>query len=288
MSDSVEAALAQNADTPWRDRCKAALDGCFSELSNAVSRAKPSGDIRFSLIKSNSRSLSLRVETGACHGFLKVFDHPGAVAQRAYAREKQVLLTMRATGLVAHLQAFSDSHRFLLMRYEADRLTQDSLRATGPRQVAQMIGDWTARFDHQAPSEPASGNWFSYLSKFRAGLNPPRIAAAQERLSAIPLCGRGLARNDPALHNFLIGKNGDLMGCDFEKASMRPRGWDYLLMFQALVQRFPEDAAGVLAAYSNGYSTAHRGALIVAELNQIARILFCAQARAGPEAPETG
>ena len=62
---------------------------------------------------------------------------------------------------------------------------------------------------------------------------------------------------------------------------MRPRGWDYMLGFSALIERFPEDADEVLTAYSNGFSQAHRGALIVDELNAVARILFCARALDG-------
>lgn len=259
----------------WQTRLRAVLGDCFPQIAETLTGSPLERELHFELVKIGPRSLCLKLCAGGQFGFLKLFD--GADGAVPYHREKAALHAMLDSGLVPGILAYSDELRFVLTDWiEARPVVVDD-----PRQVGFRTGAWLAAFDAVAPSEPASGNWFSYLSKFGSGLDLSQISSAQGMLSEIPLCGRVLSRNDAALHNYLVASDGTLLGCDFEQARMRPRGWDYLLGFAALIERFPDRSNEVIESYSEGFAQAHRGTLIVDELNAVARILFCARAMCG-------
>lgn len=269
----------------WQERLKTALAGCARDVAGAISPGVSESTLETTLIKNGNWALSLKAKVGDRIAFLKVFDDSDFAGQ-AYERERSVLQEMQKTRLVPQLMAFSDLRRFLLMRFERGLTATDPKSGLTSEDLAFRIGTWTAHFDSQAPSQPTSGNWYSYLIKFGDQLSIKRIKGARDVLSAIPLCGLVLARNDAALHNFMLRRHDGLVGCDFEQATLRPRGWDYMMTYQALLQRFPESSDATLAAFSDGFSRFHRGALIMDELNNVARILFCAQVIAGRQPDE--
>ncbi|TLP60490.1 hypothetical protein FEE96_16685 [Parasedimentitalea maritima] len=256
----------------WKDRLRHQLGFCFPQIAETLTGLTNDRNVKFEMVKASSRSLCLKLNVDGKLGFLKLFDGPDGSA--AFFREKMSLHSMLDSGLVPGLLAYSDELKFILTEWVETR----SLLDAEPSHTAFRIGAWLAAFDAAAPAELASGNWFGYLSKFKTGVALSQIVEAKSVLSGIPLCGRVLSRNDPALHNYLQTQSGALLGCDFEQSRMRPRGWDYVTGFGALIERFPAKSNEVLEAYSAGFARSHRGALIVDELNSMARILFCARA----------
>jgi len=90
-----------------------------------------------------------------------------------------------------------------------------------------------------------------------------------------------LARCDAALGNFLTLEGGGIIACDFEMAQLRPRGWDFVMTFIALLQTATAEAEDLLMALAKGCGEEHSGALMTEEMCQLARIVTCACASAG-------
>ena len=220
----------------------------------------------------------MRCGRGGRRAYLKLFDP--SHSDNAYQREKAALCALRESGLVPRILAYADKPRFLLCEWSAPSATAGETAPVNPTQFGERLGTWLAELDSVVPSENACGNWYGYLQQFGGVFDMERIRIARDMLSEIPLCGRAMSRNDTALTNFLSTAEGHLIGCDFERAQMRPRGWDYVLGYIGLIERFPERTGAVLDAYSAGFAKAHKGALIVEELNVVSRILYTARATA--------
>lgn len=259
----------------WQNRILETVDQYKDPLARVLCPDKPVEALRFHFLKSSPKALCLKAEVHDACGFFKIFDGEGAVP--VYRREKAALASLQSSGLVPRLLAFSDVHHFILTEWLDAPLCVDDHNLS---ETAFELGVWRAHFDAAAPWEPASGNWFAYLSRFGNEVALDQVEQAEEALSSMPLFGRGLVQNDATLQNFMLSDGGKLIGCDFEKARIRPRGWDYVMTYHSLIERFSKDAEVVLNAFSRGFDSAHRGALITEELNTAARILFCARAMA--------
>lgn len=268
-------------DGDWKARASSALSRFVTEIAEGLLPGHDSASMQFMPVKVGQRAMSLKVGLESATGFLKLFDGGDDQAAKAYDREKTTLLALGQTGLVPRIKGFCDAGRFVIMEFVEALSTSDPNIGMYKEELAYRIGEWIAHFDQAVPVKAASGDWGGYLAKFGDALDIGQIKNADRVLANVPLCGLALARNDGALHNFMICPDGRIIGCDFEAAQMRPRGWDYMMTYQALLQRFPKGADAVLTAYSEGYAEAHQGALSVDELNDVARILYCAQALSG-------
>lgn len=285
MQDRIRAHESEAQLPGWQYRLGDGLAVCYRDIAEMVSGGTVPGDFDLGLVKAGKQALSLQVVSDGCRAFLKYFD--GAGSRSAYLREKAALLLLRKSGLVPEITAFSDKHQFFAIPWFDRSLDAAFCEAKGVEQVADALGTWQARYDAAAPFQPLSGNWYQYLCKFGTDLSRAVIEDAKPLLSQIPLCAQSLARNDFSLSNFVICENGDLLGVDFEKAVLRPIGWDYLLGFIALTQRFPDEVEQALGSYAQAYSRAHKGALVIDELNIVARNLFVSRAIAfGAKAEE--
>ncbi|SPJ29518.1 phosphotransferase [Falsiruegeria mediterranea] len=266
---------------PWRDRVNLGLKGKTELIARAIARDTDAREMTVSLIKQSARSVCAQVDVGERSAFLKLFDGAEQADQLAYKREKISLLTLRDSALVPRLLAFSDPGQFIITEWIGKGQVRDRLERLSAEDTGDKLGRWLARYDAVSPAESACGNWYSYLNRFGAEIDLQAVETAQDLLLEIPLCGRSLARNDAALGNFMLTHKGDIIACDFEAATMRPRGWDYLQLYRALILRFADRAADAVEAFADGYAAEHKGALIADELNVVARILFCAEAVAG-------
>jgi hypothetical protein len=247
--------------------------GCFGPLCESLTGAAP-GDaqLQFFPVKESAASVSVRMVAGEVSGFLKLFDGPRS--EPLYKREKAALLALSGQDVIPEIISFSDELQFVLVEWHE----ADTDLGSDPEGFARRIGAWAARYDAVAPSRPLQGNWYTYGLKLGLGRALQDIPAAQAQLSAVPLCGEVLSHNDAALHNFVEGPGGHLLGCDFEHARFKPRGWDFIRGYWSLLERFPSKARPVLKAYQRGFDVSHRGVLQVQELSAVARVLFCAHA----------
>ncbi|MBE1282452.1 MAG: phosphotransferase [Rhodobacteraceae bacterium] len=274
---------ANAAPTDWRSEVSARLDQCYASISRLLDPSGQASEMDFVLLKAGRSALSLRCSAGPGHVYVKLFTGPETHAP--YHKEKASLAALRDSGLVPRLLAFSDERHFIVTEW-IEQADLDPFEALDPSRAAEALGVWIGEMDSKAPGNRLHGNWYSYLKKFGDQLDLDRITPARELLSNIPLCGSVLSRNDAALHNFIFVGDGELLGFDFDKAKLCPRGWDYIHGFIALIQRYPDDVETVLEAYSQGFARAHRGVLLVDELNSVARALFCATAIVGRQKEE--
>jgi hypothetical protein len=265
-------------DARWRDRVQRGLTGCFDVVADAISPDQGSRTIDFTPLKIRTNALVFRAVLSGGEGVVKIFDGAPEIVEHAYRRERDCLLLMQASRQVPQLLCFSDLRRFIVTRSAGESLDNKIFDALGAEESCRRIGRHLARFDLAAPSQLTSGDWFKYASKLTPALAVEHIERACEILSGIPLCGNGIALNDPALHNFLLGPDGEILRCDLERATMRPRGWDYIQTYWAIIERFGDCASDALDALSEGFASQHHGALMINELNTVARILFCARA----------
>lgn len=271
---------------PWQDRIEAALRGTLETFGAALEGGLGAGDgaaldaVTFSLVKDGPRALGVAVvAAGRVCGHLKLFDGPGG--REAYKRERDMLVLMRETRLVPRLKLFCFARRFLLTEPAGRPLGPAQLEAWGADEFGYMLGAWHARFEAAAPSERSGGTWADMVQDAGFARHLDTLPGAEARLRAIPVIGLTVAANDAALHNFLVDETEALRRCDFEAACFRPRGWDFLRARHAVMQRFPDRAAEILAGMAEGFAAHHRGGLRIGELTAVGDVLFCVFARAG-------
>ncbi|MEX0284627.1 MAG: hypothetical protein AB3N23_08445 [Paracoccaceae bacterium] len=233
-------------------------------------------EIEASLIKMSDQSFCARLTLGSKTAFLKSYDgdRPGTLL--AFNRERDVLAAMKTSGLVPRLHIVSEAQRWLLME-EIPRRSSELSAYLAPDDFGYRVGTWIAEFEAIAPFQAGAGNWLGYLQKLGLGPQVLRIENAADTLRQIPLCGSVIARNDATLHNYLLTPENRLIGCDFESASLKPRGWEYLMTWHSLMERYGDYAGDAIDALSDGFDKSHRGGLISDELNHVARILFLAR-----------
>lgn len=261
-------------DTPeWQQRVEDALRPAGREVAAALGRLRSRIDVDVTLIKEGPGHLACRLTTGSRSLFAKLFDG-SAPAGIAYGRERDALCALRNTGLVPQIRAHCDVCRWIVMEDFGPPVPPPS-----PTTLAGQIGRWVAGMEYAAPCAPASGNWLGYLRQIGYGPYLTEIPDAEDTLRRIPLCGLVLTRNDPALRNFLNHPSGRLAGCDFDRASLRPRGWEFITLWSSLEELYPGDADAVLTAFAEGFARTHRGGLLVDELIVVASLLSCANTR---------
>lgn len=252
----------------------------LEQLARSVCEQSTHGEMSLWPMKSGRRAVCLGAECNGKRLFLKLFDAEDPSAYAAFERERAAYLCFAVSGLVPEFLAFSEAHRMIVLKWIGSENSQNPLLVWSTSEFGLKLGEWLARFDAVAPWERACGNWQGYLSRVPFGLDLDAIGDVGAALAQVPLCGKALSRGDCALHNFLVSDHGDLIGCDLEFASMRPRGWDYVQMHHAIIQRYPDQASDILEHMAEGFARAHKGALLIDELNLVARTLFCARAMA--------
>lgn len=261
---------------PWDQMIRQVLALSGPEIADVLAPGCKADTLTAELTKQTDTALCVRLRCEGKTAFFKKFRGPEQQQAEHFNREHMMLAGLHGSGLVPRLYAISGPQRWVMLQ----DVPQDAGAAAdrlAPIEFGMKVGEWLARFEAVAPYDRAAGNWLTYVRKLGLADHLPAIQNATETLCAIPLCGVVMSRNDAALHNYLLDGDGQLLGCDFARASMRPRGWDYMMTWQALLQRYGDDGAEAIEGLSDGFSGAHRGGLMVDELNAVARILFCAQ-----------
>lgn len=261
---------------PWDHVIRQVLAVSGTQIADVLAPGCKVDTLKADLIKQTDRALCVRLRCESKTAFFKKFLGPDSQQVELFDRERMMLAGLRGSGLVPVLYAISGPQRWVMLQ----DVPQDAGAAAdrlAPIEFGMKVGEWLARFEAVAPYDRATGNWLTYFGKLGLKDYLPEIEKASETLSEIPLCGVVMSRNDAALHNYLLDDNGHLLGCDFAGASMRPRGWDYVMAWQALLQRYGDDGVEAIEGLSAGFSDAYRGGLMIDELNTVARILFCAQ-----------
>jgi len=253
------------------------LDAIALTVSNGVLGA----EVSLSLLKESESRRCVRVDTGGHSGFLKLFAQRNHADRLRYVRERDALTLLKGKAQVVRHLAHYDKRSLILTRWQPGRSLSDVITKGNCVNIARSLGQFLASYEAVAPAQPAAGNWYTYLCGIQNGLGFGPIHQAQDVLKDIPLCGLSLAQNDSALSNIIVTPEGNLKFCDFESAVFKPRGWSYLNLYLTLAQRLPERAQDIMCAMAEGYSSAHRGAVLASELNAVANVLFCGIAANG-------
>lgn len=242
----------------WQDIVTSRLFRLAPEIAYLTDTGHDADAVQFGLEKAGHQALSLEVRLGDKRAYIKLY-HDTPEAQAAYARDRGMHVALRDTGLTPGLIAFSDTERFVMTEHVDSMPWDEAMRRFGPERIARNLGAWLAQCDNQAPTRPGSGNWYDYLSQFGDEVPQAALQPTADVLAAIPVDGLVVSRGDPALHNYLITDDGNILGCDFEAARLRPRGWDFAMAHHTLLRHDPDQADLMIYEMGQGFSDAHKG-----------------------------
>lgn len=287
MFDQIEAQADASQFKDWKKRASEALSGCEQAIAHKLSGGKGIPRLRLTPAKRGRNSLTLLLDVTTGLTVMKLFDEGHGEAAMAYHREKEGLLAFQGTGTVPPILLAVDKRRFLVTRFVEHLSLKKFVDKHGLEDACKEIGGWIARADRVSPANKAGGNWHEFLSRREDLYCRHTLDAHRDILTEIPLCGLVLSRSDSGLSNFLLSPLDETRACDFETAGFRPRGWDFVTAFEALVLQFPDKVDLILSALAQGFSKHHAGLLITEELCSLAKIAFCARANVN-DPPKAG
>jgi hypothetical protein len=96
-------------------------------------------------------------------------------------------------------------------------------------------------------------DWYTYLQYYSRVMARLDYSDHEEFLSSMPIKTRLIAKNDAYLGNFMVSDNGRMVGIDFEKAQLKPYGWDILVTARILLRKFPNKMMELTEALVNGW-----------------------------------
>lgn len=259
--------------TPWFERHGASLVAALFLGGDAPE------DFAVKMLVHNHERMVMKVEFAGQRALLKAFNggHSGGVL--ACYREIAVLANLDGTDLIPPLLAFSQSENWIMSGFVDGPELDDVITPDNAVDHARALGAWYARYtdlmDVEAPE--ISSDWLSYLNQYEAIKRVGLSVAQQDFLRGLPIKKRLIAKTDSFLGNFLVDQEGALMGVDFEKAELKPYGFDLLVTSRILVRGFPHLMVELTGALVEGWG---RGtdAISRAQLLEVTRIFSLATA----------
>ena len=259
--------------TPWFERHGASLVAALFPGGDAPE------DFAVKMLVHNHERMVMKVEFAGQRALLKAFNggHSGAVL--ACYREIAVLANLDGTDLIPPLLAFSQSENWIMSGFVDGPELDDVITPDNAVDHARALGAWYARYTDLMDVQPPeiSSDWLSYLNQYEAIKRVGLSDAQQDFLRGLPIKKRLIAKNDSFLGNFLVDQEGALMGVDFEKAELKPYGFDLLVTSRILVRGFPHLMVELTDALVEGWG---RGtdAISRAQLLEVTRIFSLATA----------
>lgn len=250
--------------------------------------APPADALQVALLRQSRHASTFHIRADDSHAMLKLFDGDRHDSLSHYHKERSCLAHFKGQDDVARHMAHCDDAGFVMTHVAKGAPCDIHTTANTVLTVARALGAWLARFDALAPSTNLTGSWGGYLAQYDSFGRLDQYPV----LFDTPLLGRALAVCDTALSNFLIDGHGHITRVDFETATMKPRGWDFIFTYESLARRYPDQADTILDAISAGFFRHHKGALLPEELETLARTLFCERlnrlsANTAPQTPQS-
>ena len=200
--------------------------------------------------------LVVRLEANGEAFVAKAFNPAMGRAAEGRRREVAALERLALTGLCPPLVAYSKDNPWLLMRFvEGKRLDKITTPESAPSH-AHALGRWyraytDAMVDHGV-SEPS--NWFDYLRKVEAIGKQDNFDRFRSLLEPMTIDLRLVTKGDGGFQNYLLDQEGDLIGLDFERSTLKPYGWDILVSSAQFAWEFPDIAEDLMDALLAGWS----------------------------------
>jgi len=206
------------------------------------------------LVQTSAR-LVLKITTEDKTVLLKAFNSDEREARIARYREIAVLANLRQTDLIAPLIGYSKAQNWILSDFIDGPDLQDVLTEDTLLDHAHALGHWYRRFSArmEAQAVEEDGDWYSYLMQYdpmqRGAMDPEK----QDLLRDLPIRQRLVAKNDPYFRNFIQSPELGLIGVDFEKAEIKPHGFDIISTGRLLVRLYPHRLFEVTEALVDGW-----------------------------------
>jgi len=197
----------------------------------------------------------LKMEAGEKATIIKAFNPEHPSAMQAHYREAAVLANVNRRKLVPDILHHSSSGKWIMSVFIEGAQLEDLINADTVVAYARDLGEWYARYtdilDLQASEETST--WLAYLGNYEVirdtGLKP----SEESFLASLPIRRRLVAKNDANLCNFLVTDRAELLGIDFEKAALKPYGYDILSTARILVQLYPHLMLDITGAIVDGF-----------------------------------
>jgi hypothetical protein len=224
-----------------------------AEIASIIYPTKTPETMKVKVLKKSNRSLTLKVSVFVTDKVVKYFGSDDDVNEGIYLRERDALLLLGGTGLSPELHAFCDKNRYLIMEHLDGFDLRELIEPSMINALSRDLGQWLGQFARRSPSQPATGNWFEYLSNYPSLTASPVLSSAKSELGDFHFDRIVLSKNDGALANFFVKKDGKILGLDFENTEFKPIGWDLLLVSRALVRLYPDKSEIITRELAKGF-----------------------------------
>ena len=206
------------------------------------------------LVRRHDR-LVLRVSSRDRSALVKAFNSSPKAGKNRINQELMVQLVLKDTDLIPKIQGYSQQDSWVVSEWISGGMLKQHINAENAQEYARQLGKWcaeyTVKMDEHAVA--TSSDWFSYLQLYKRYSKRLTFSDYEKFLSKLPINKRVIAKNDPFFNNFLVSKDGQLVGIDFEKAQLKPVGWDVLLTARVFVRKFPHLMIDITDALIDGW-----------------------------------
>lgn len=212
-------------------------------------------DFRVKTLVHVADRMVMRVSAGDNMSLLKAFNPDAETAVAARYREVAVLINLAKTDLIPRVFAHNPTANWILSDYVESEGLGDVITAENAVTYAHALGQWYGKYTDtlQDQSTHEASSWYDYLDQYKRLSKSVDYGQHRDLLKALPMAQQLLAKNDSYLQNFLVDANDKLIGIDFEKAQLKPYGWDILVTARVLVRLFPELMLELTQALVDGW-----------------------------------
>jgi len=215
----------------------------------------PPANVDVEPLVQHDERLVLKLTGGGKTTLLKAFNGDVHTAVVARYREIAVIANLRGSGLIPELLGYNKDGNWILSEFVESEMLEDVITEQNAEGYAFALGAWYARYTdamlNQGQTE--ASDWLSYLDQYGAIQRVGLTEEQRDALRNMPIQQRLIAKNDSYLRNFLVDDEGQLVGIDFEKAELKPYGWDIIATGRLLVRMFPHLMLPLTQALVDGW-----------------------------------
>lgn len=205
-----------------------------------------SKNVAVKVMRQSSQGLVAGMTVDHKNAVVKAFDPEHVASDAAFQRELGTASFASSTGLVPKVLGFDRKAGYIV--YEKIEGQPLSVCATLANvvELARELGSWHDTFAMASPSEQHSTTWYDYLSKYEDMRADIEQQPAKSILKSLRIRKLVIGKNDAHLSNYILSTDGALFGIDFEASSMKPAGWEILLLARVLLKQYPEQFDEIL------------------------------------------
>ena len=179
----------------------------------------------------------------------------------SYKKEVTTLRFLRQSGLAPKIKHVCADEKYLITEFVdgtsvAEKITKENLSV-----FCYLLGSWISDYSKVVPHIPVETNWLEYFRQNQDMAETPAIDVYAGLLEQTKISKKALSRGDSILGNFLQTETGDIIGIDYEHASMKPLGWDLLHVAKVMARRFPQEIDAIASGLADGFTLKTPGSM---------------------------